>query len=201
MKRLLSFAVALAVCLSLTAPAMAAGKPGDTTIQDAKGNSYTLSKPILYTISVSDLNGVQERDFEGFFDRIKEEASVIYAVSRDTLITAPEGIRFDCVLGTFIEEENGSLYTVAPIGPGPGWTEFQLEEGWEGGLFMFPCYTTDGAGQEVSVDFVDNIAFFVPPDEAAGNPFASSAPATPAAPSKPVFTDVAANAYSADAIA
>lgn len=195
MKKLFSFAVALALCFGLTAPALAAGKPGDTTVQDAKGNTYTLSKPILYTIPVDELDGVQEQDFEGFFGRIKEEVSVIYAVSHDTLITAPNGICFDGILGTFIEEENGSLYTVAPIGPGPRWTAFQLEEGWEGGLFMFPCLTAEE-------QLVDYIAFFVPLDETAGDPFAA-APAQPAdkPADAPAFTDVPAGTYFTESVA
>ena len=102
-KKTLSLALALVMCLGLTVPACAAGEPGDTTVTDVKGNRYTLSNPILYTVPVSALDKVQERDTDGFFYRIKEEISVIYAVSNDTLITAPEGIRFDCVLGTFLE--------------------------------------------------------------------------------------------------
>ena len=49
-KRMLSFVLALAMCLGLSIPASAVGQAGDTTIADAKGNVYTLSKPILYTI-------------------------------------------------------------------------------------------------------------------------------------------------------
>lgn len=194
MKKALSYALALALCLGLSVLALAAGKPGDTTVTDKAGNSYTLSKPILYTITVSDLDVVQERDTDGFFDRIKKEASIIYAVPHDTLISAPDGIYFDAVLGTFIEEENGTFYTAYPIGPGPGWTEFQLEEGWEGGLFMFPCLTT-------SEQLVDYIAFFVPLDESTGNPFAVSTQTNPTTPSKPSFTDVAADAYYAEPVA
>lgn len=201
MKKLLSLALAIALCFSLAVPALAAGKTGDTTVTDTKGNIYTLSKPVLYTISVSELDGVQEIDTDGFFGRIKEEVSIIYAISNDTLIKAPSGIRFDCVLGSFIEEDDGTLYTVAPIGPGPGWTEFQVEAGWEGGIFMFPCYTTSGAEQDVSVDFVDNIAFFVPLDETAGNPFTISTQTNPVISSKPTFTDVTDSAYYAAPVA
>lgn len=146
-----------------------------STITDKEGNIYTLSNPILYTISPSELDGVEERSPETFFENIKEEASIIYAIPGDTVITTPGGIRFDCILGAYIEEENGILYcSEYSIGPGPGWNEFQLEEGWEGALFMFPCYTTHEAEPDISVDFVDNIAFFVPLDETAGNPFVSN---------------------------
>lgn len=58
MKKLLSFALALVLCLGLTIPASAANQPGDTTIKDAKGNTYTLSKPILYTISKEQIAGL-----------------------------------------------------------------------------------------------------------------------------------------------
>lgn len=47
MKKLLSLALALALCLGLTVPALAIGKVGDTTVTDSKGNVYTLSQPII----------------------------------------------------------------------------------------------------------------------------------------------------------
>lgn len=148
---------------------------GNSTVMDKEGNIYTLSNPILYTISPLELDGVEQRSSETFFETVKEDASIIYAVPCDTVITTPGGIRFDCILGAFIEEENGVPYcSEYSIGPGPGWNEFQLEEGWEGALFMFPCYTTNEAEPDISVDFVDNIAFFVPLNEAAGNPFVSN---------------------------
>lgn len=147
---------------------------GDLTVADKEGNIYTLSNPILYTISPSELEGVEERGTDTFFANVKEGASIIYAIPHDTVITAPDGIRFDCVLGAFIEEENGIPYcSEYSIGPGLGWKEFQLEEGWEGALFIFPCYTASEAEPDISIDFVDNIAFFVPLDETAGNPFAA----------------------------
>lgn len=61
MKKLLSLALTLALSFSLTVPAFAANKAGDTTITDANG-TYTLSKPILYTISRSEL----EKNQHGF---------------------------------------------------------------------------------------------------------------------------------------
>ena len=147
---------------------------GDTTVTDKEGNIYTLSNSILYTISPSELEGVEERGTDTFFANVKEGASIIYAIPHDTVITAPDGIRFECVLGAFIEEENGVPYcSEYSIGPGPGWKEFQLEEGWEGALFIFPCYTASESEPDISIDFVDNIAFFVPLDETAGNPFAA----------------------------
>lgn len=148
------------------------GPVEDSAVMDKAGNIYTLSSPILYTIDVSELDGINDLGY-GFFERVKEEVSTIYAVSNDTLITTPDGVQFDCMLGSFIEEMDGELCATDPIGPGPSWTEFQLEEGWEGGLFMFPCYTTNEAEPDVSVDFVDYIAFFVPWDETAGNPFST----------------------------
>ena len=56
-KKLLSLALALVMCLGLTAPAFAAGEPGSTTIQDDGGFSYTLSKPLVGT-RVDDQQGV-----------------------------------------------------------------------------------------------------------------------------------------------
>lgn len=87
MKKLLSLALALAVCLSLTVPALAANRAGDTTVTDTAGNTYTLSNPILYTIPVSDLDAIQGNSY--FLSRIKSEVSVVYAIPANTLITAP----------------------------------------------------------------------------------------------------------------
>ena len=53
-KKILSLALALAMCLGLTIPAMAAG---ETTIQDDGGFSYTLSKPVVGT-RVDDQSGI-----------------------------------------------------------------------------------------------------------------------------------------------
>ena len=55
MKKILSLALALALSLSLTVPAFAANQPGKTTVTDSKGNVYTLSKPIIRTISREDI--------------------------------------------------------------------------------------------------------------------------------------------------
>ena len=47
MKKTLSFALALAVCLGLTVSVFADGKPGDTTVTDTNGITYQLSNPII----------------------------------------------------------------------------------------------------------------------------------------------------------
>ena len=100
MKKLLSLVLALALCLGLTVPALAANQAGDTTITDKSGNIYTLSKPILYTIPVSNLEAIQGSSY--YLNRIKEETSVVYAVSTGTVITAPNGGWIDSILGVWL---------------------------------------------------------------------------------------------------
>lgn len=46
-KKILSLALALAMCLGLTIPAFAAANVGDTTLVDANGTVYRLSNPIV----------------------------------------------------------------------------------------------------------------------------------------------------------
>jgi len=202
-KRLLSLALALILSLSLSVPALAAGQPGDTTVTDAKGNVYTLSKPILYTIPVSDLDIIQGDDFYEL-TRIKEEVSVIYAIPVDTLVTAPDGGWLNGMLGVYLTEENGTFKPSYEVGPGYPDKTILYEEGDEGILLGHICSfggTIDESSGYLTDDAVNNgwIAFFVPWNEKAGNPFASSA--TPTNPSKPAFTDVADNAFYAEPVA
>lgn len=66
MKKVLSLALASALCLSLTVPALAANQPGDTTITDSIGNTYTLSNPILYTVSRAQAETIDRSSMEMF---------------------------------------------------------------------------------------------------------------------------------------
>ena len=65
-KKMLSLTLALVLCLGLTLPACAAEKTdssvnaaGSTTVTDTGGKTHTLSSPVLYTISGSDIEKVR----------------------------------------------------------------------------------------------------------------------------------------------
>ncbi len=136
MKKFLSLALALALCFSLTVPAFAANKAGDTTVTDKSGNIYTLSKPILYTIPVSDLEAIQGSSY--ILNRIKEETSVVYAVSTGTVITAPNGGWIDSMLGVWLTQEGDACKVDEDDGGGYPWKSFEYEDGSQGLLSSFP---------------------------------------------------------------
>jgi hypothetical protein len=111
MKRLLSLSLALALCLSLTVPALAAGKAGDTTVTDSIGNTYTLSTPILYTVSRAQAETIDRNSMKMFlsgFESDKEawtgaesdlldkhfwsRMNTVYAVPENTIITLPSNV-------------------------------------------------------------------------------------------------------------
>lgn len=128
MKKLLSLALAMALCLSLTAPALAVGKPGDTTITDAKGNTHTLSNPVLYTITREDVqcldrsalniyfNDEPFREeyfdmtaseyFEGFFS----DLGTIYALPAGTEVTLSSNVLTDVAYALEVSWKNGVGY-------------------------------------------------------------------------------------------
>lgn len=202
MKKLLSLMLALVLCLSLSVPALAANQPGDTTVTDAAGNTYTLSNPILYTIPVSDLDAIQGNSY--FLSRIKSEVSVVYAIPANTFITAPDGGWINSMLGVWLTKEDDSYKVDEEDGGGYPWETFLYDETCQGLLAAHLCYSggaIDESTGYLTDDAVNNgmIAFFVPWDETAGNPFASSS-TTPSTPTGQTFTDVAANAYYADAV-
>lgn len=203
----------MALCLSLTVPALAANQSGDTTVTDAKGNLYTLSAPILYTISQKQLQQIPlAKDY--FTDELMtgkdfplKGVTQAYAVPTGTTITAPAGMEFGGFIWVETKQENG-VRCAADSGMGtPVWSFITLEDELGDTFWILPCYTTgttvesDGVSGSSSGDFVGNIAFFTPGDEnGKSNPFAAAAPAAPSAPSKAAFTDVAANAYYAGAV-
>lgn len=185
MKKLLSLALALAVCLSLTVPALAANRAGDTTVTDTAGNTYTLSNPILYTIPVSDLDAIQGNSY--FLSRIKSEVSVVYAIPANTLITAPDGGWIDSMLGVWLMKEDNIYKVDEEDGGGYPWETFLYDETCQGLLAAHLCYsggTIDESTGYLTDDAVNNgmIAFFVPWNETAGNPFASASSTTPSTP-------------------
>lgn len=214
MKKLLSLILASALCLGLTVPALAAGKSGDTTVTDTKGNTYTLSNPILYTISREELDQISlATDY--FTDEIMagkdfplKGITQAYAVPVGTTITAPDGIEFSGFIWVDTKKENG-VYRAADSGMGtPIWTSITLDDEEGNTFWILPCYTEgvvvegNGTSGSSSGDYVSSIAFFTPNTEnMKANPFATSTQTNPTTPSKPAFTDVAASAYYADPVA
>ena len=172
-------------------------------------------------------------------DKFKENVTTIYAISENTTISFPDGICNDGIIWVEIAEENGSFRVVDETAGGPIETSFGIDDTWSMTFIMLPCYLVSGikdqnpsstsdnedevgvgaTGSSVGMfkdgSFVDYLAFYVPANEKAGDPFASLSPATPnkpvtpatpstpdtpTAPGKPAFTDVAANAYYAEPV-
>lgn len=146
MKKFLSLALTLALCFSLTVPAFAANKAGDTTITDANG-TYTLSKPILYTISRSELEKINMDSVSVFIDGepINEDyfgsaqsylrdyffakAATIYAVPEGTNIELPDGILTSDYISIDLAFKNGTCYaTEANTVLFPGLTSVKLSD-------------------------------------------------------------------------
>ena len=111
MKKLLSLALASVLCLSLTVPALAANQPGDTTITDSIGNTYTLSNSVLYTVSSEQVKTIDRSSMKMFlsgFESDKEawtgaesdlldkhfwsRMNTVYAVPTNTTVTLPANV-------------------------------------------------------------------------------------------------------------
>lgn len=128
MKKLLSLALTSVLCLNLAVPVLAAGKTGDTTIMDAKGNTHTLSNPILYTITCEDVqqlnrdslniyfNGEPFKEehfnmtaseyFDGFFSTV----DTVYALPTGTEVTLSPNVLTDVAYALEISWKNGIGY-------------------------------------------------------------------------------------------
>lgn len=218
MKKLLPLALALALCLSLTVPALATNQAGDTTITDANG-TYTLSNPILYTISRSELEGINtgsvsvfiedepiDEDYFGsaqsyLDDHFFSEASIIYAIPEGTNIELPDGVLTSDYIAVDLAFRNGTCYaTEANVTLFPGLTSVEVT----GSEFVIKVKLDleDRRGDRNDID-AGEIYFYIPGDASASNPFSSNTSNTsaPTTPSKPVFTDVAATAYYAESVA
>lgn len=153
MKKLLSLALAVALCLGLTVPALAANQPGDTTVTDAKGNVYTLSNPILYTISKEQ---IEQISFAKDYCRIEEvgatavepknsilhDISVAYAVPAGTVVTAPSSFQFSGFgLVEIGDISNGGTAVCECMEP-PYLRQLELdyrELGWFNTFWVIPC--------------------------------------------------------------
>ena len=227
MKKILSLALASVLCLSLTVPALAANQPGDTTITDSIGNTYTLSNSVLYTVSCEQAKTIDRSSMKMFlsgFDGDEEwtgaeadllnkhfwsRMNTVYAIPENTTITLPANVSTValCELNFSWEGDtaHASNYYYTNY---PGMQEITLNgsgyiigiELWDDNL---PVSENNGphdiitAPEDDSYVYGDSIIYFyVPEDATAPNPFGSTT-----TPSKPAFSDVATNAYYADAVA
>lgn len=218
MKKLLSLALALALCLSLTVPALAAGKSGDTTVVE-KGYTFTLSNPILYTFSRSDMEKIDmssmdmivegepyDEDYFGPASKYLDEVywpgiNTIYAVPEGTVVTLPTNVVTFTIFELDVTWKNGSCHAdeFNTINY-PGFTSVPLNGA--GYILSVELKQIDNgsnsaAGSAVGDGLAGTISFYVPEKATTTNPFASSA-SIPA--SKPAFTDVVANAYYAEPV-
>ena len=225
-KKMLSLALALVLCLGLTLPACAAEKTdssvnaaGSTTVTDTGGKTHTLSNPVLYTMSGSDIENVAALfgDALMYAEEYCSNIDVIYAVAPGTVVTAPEGMGYQYGANISVAW-TGNRFVGGGAGDGPlGYLAYDLG-GTETSKYMegvFSDFTILGCAPESELseevltngyDFdTDKIAFYVVTEDTKTNPFASAAtpstPETPETPSKTVFTDVAAGAYYEEAVA
>lgn len=236
MKKILSLALASVLCLSLTVPALAANQPGDTTITDSIGNTYTLSNSVLYTVSdesVQTINRSSMKMFISGFDGDEEwtgteadllnkhfwsRMNTVYAIPANTTITLPANVSTValCELNFSWEGDtaHASNYYYTNY---PGMQQITLNgSGYVIGIELWddnsPVSEISGTHDIITAPEGDSyvygdsiIYFYVPEDATASNPFGSSTtpttPTTPSEPDTPTFSDVAANAYYADAVA
>ncbi len=235
MKKLLSLALASALCLSLTVPALAVNQPGDTTITDSIGNTYTLSNSVLYTVSCEQVKAIDRNSMKMFlsgFDGDEEwtgaeadllnkhfwsRMNTVYAIPANTTITLPANVSTValCELNFSWEGDtaHASNYYYTNY---PGMQEITLNgNGYIIGIELWdensPVSENSGTHNIITAPEGDSyvygdsiIYFYVPEDATASNPFGSSTtpttPTTPSKPGTPTFSDVAANAYYADAV-
>lgn len=223
MKKILSLALASALCLSLTAPAFAANQPGDTSVTDAKGNTYTLSNPILYTISKEQLAQLSfTEDYVRYSvtgeSHNPEESSLksvtmAYAVPYGTTITAPADTVTTLPDGS-VETDGFSLEpTAIEVRKSADGYAIAYEEyvpmypcvlnSSVNTLWVIECYETsssygNGGGGSGS-DYIGSIAFFTPISDDLQNSFPGDSSSTDK-PSTATFSDVASNAYYYDAV-
>ena len=85
MKKLLSLALASVLCLSLTVPALAANQPGDTTITDSIGNTYTLSNSVLYTVSSEQVKTIDRSSMKMFLSGFESDKEAWTGAESDLL--------------------------------------------------------------------------------------------------------------------
>ena len=203
MKKVLTLFLALMLCLSLAAPALAAGNPGDTTVTDAAGNIYTLSNPILYTLSRSDIEAIDMTSMEMFLvgapywgsvsdymdGSFWPKMSVVYAVPEDTVVNVPDNLEIDTTYILHMSWDNGTCHITEFYVNLANYTSVRMpSSSYVVGLEIYPrtagdeTTTSSGggiSGSSVPPDSVGTIFFYVQRGEdATESPFASSTPST-----------------------
>ena len=200
-KKVLSLALALAMCLGLTVPALAVG---ETTIQDDKGFSYTLSKPLVGT-------------------RVNDQYGITYhQISEGTIITPvlPEGTVKKVVededdvrsrLAYLLPNGGGAIfYEVGTVYYAPSWYEPSGFGELEGMCYIDESTPTQpltmekgelGISRLFYPDYPDGIIevsylfFEIVPDNGSGDPATQ-----PTVPTVGGFTDVKTSDYFADPV-
>lgn len=225
-KKMLSLALALVLCLGLTVPASAVGQAGSTTIDEQCG-TVTLSNPILYTVSRADMETIDMTSMDVFIegepydktlfgpvsDYLDEnffsQMSTVYAVPEGTAVTLPNNVVSRTIFELDVTWENEICHaTEFDVINYPGSASVGLKNGgYVVGVELEytevnESVASGGSGASGSAigDGVAGTIFFYVPKKgttSTDNPFSSAA----TAPSKATFTDVAANAYYADAVA
>lgn len=207
MKKILSFAVACSMCLCSTFSALAVGQAGDTTIADKDGNIFTLSQPILYTMTINDVKGKIYYDDSWFFRDSEDSQSsrmgnrTIYVVPENTVVYAPKNTFFDGMLEFLsIAKYDNSYYIRYEAGYGGDiWTSFTLNNAPSGGYFTgFPIIKAnsleDAQNSYGTNETIDEIHFYVTKEISNENPFTSLPDI------KVNFTDVAKDSYYENAV-
>ena len=197
MKKILSLALALALSLSLTVPAFAANQPGKTTVTDSKGNVYTLSKPIIRTISREDIeelpfakdyslidgDGPVEMDSA---DSILNDVTTAYEVPIGTVVTAPNNVEFGGFGLVELRTVNGETMAVWECFEPPYLGELELDYrdlGWYSTFWILPCNAVTETHSGNQGTPIGNIVFYTSKVDSAVS-----------------FTDVVSGAYYYDAV-
>lgn len=172
----------MALCLCSSFSAFAANKAGDTTVTDKNGNEFTLSKPILYTMTADDLKGkIYDTDYSAlygyqnsFFEQVKDKT--IYAVLADTLINTSDNTAFDG-MGSFVglTKHDNSYYATNDSGNGGDiWGSFLFDGPPSGGYFVvLPVVEAETLEEAYEAPWSDKLVFYVVGDNSTENPFTS----------------------------
>lgn len=167
-KSFLSLALASALCLSLTVPSLAANQSGDTAVTDAKGNTHTLSNPILYTVSPSEVQKIdrssmemyiEDEPFSGDISEYLNEhywptLGTVYAVPENTVVTLSPNVLTATVFELDLTWKNGVGYA----------DEFSV--------ILYPGFssvTLNGSGYILTVDLESSVGGNNTPDNSNGS--------------------------------
>lgn len=206
-----------------------ASSAGTMEIKETYG-TITLSSPILYTISVSDLGKIDMSSAEVIregvpFDEVSaaeyasqnmwSKISAVYAIPTGTIITLPSGILTSTILQMDVTVENGVCRAdQLNVSLFPGYDAIQAPEPEPAYIAVIELeyvnvpekstVTADGSGVSGSSPddrYAGSIAFFVSEDASAENPFGSSVPAAPETPQAPATSSPTGNSGFTDVAA